>query len=84
VGRSVTVPAVLRLVPRPWLSIAAGLIAAGIGLGLLGEDVAALAVGGLGAVVLVALAFYAVGRSEDLEREREEARRRTGGRPGSP
>jgi hypothetical protein len=66
----------LSLVPRPWLSIAAGLIAAGVGLGLLGEDVAALAVGGLGAILAVALAFYAVGRSEDLERERDAERRR--------
>jgi hypothetical protein len=74
----------LGLVPRPWASIALGLIAAGIGLGLLGEPVAALAVGGLGAIIAVALAFYAVGRSEDVEREREAATRRSGDRPGSP
>jgi hypothetical protein len=81
---SVTVRGVFALVPKPWLSIAAGLIAAGIGLGLLGEEVAALAVGGLGAILLVALAFYAVGRSEDVEREREAATRRSPDRPGSP
>ena len=69
----------LALVPKPWLSIALGLIALGIGLGLMGEDVAALAVGGLGAVILVALAFYAVGRSEDVEREREAEERRPAG-----
>ena len=74
----------LALVPKPWLSIALGLVAAGIGLLLLGEDVAALAVGGLGAIILVALAFYAVGRSEDVEREREAASRRPPGPPGSP
>ena len=65
-------------------SIALGLVAAGIGLLLLGEDVAALAVGGLGAVILVALAFYAVGRSEDVGREREAATRQSPDRPGSP
>jgi hypothetical protein len=81
---SVTVRDVFALVPKPWLSIAAGLIAAGIGLGLLGEEVAALAVGGLGAIILVSLAFYAVGRSEDVEREREAATRRSPDRPGSP
>jgi hypothetical protein len=76
----------LALVPKPWLSIALGLIAGGIGLGLLDAGVAALAVGGLGAIILVALAFYAVGRSEDVEREREQeaARRRSPDRPGSP
>jgi hypothetical protein len=62
---------VLGLVPRPWAVAAAGLLVAGIVLLILGADVAALFVGGLGAVLAVALAFYAVGRSEDVERERE-------------
>jgi hypothetical protein len=62
---------VLRLVPRPWAAVAAGLVVAGVVLLVIGADVAALFVGGLGAVLLVALAFYAVGRSEDVERERE-------------
>jgi 4-hydroxybenzoate polyprenyltransferase len=75
---------VLALVPKPWLSIALGLVAAGIGLALLGEEIGALAVGGLGAIILVALAFYTVGRSEDVEREREAATRRSPDRPGSP
>ena len=75
---SVTVPDVFALVPKPWLSIAAGLIAAGIGLGLLGEEIAALVVGGLGAIILVALVFYAVGPQRG---RRARARRRSGGRP---
>jgi hypothetical protein len=67
---------VLRLVPRPWAAVAAGLVVAGVVLLVIGADVAALFVGGLGAVLLVALAFYAVGRSEDVEREREGPQRR--------
>jgi uncharacterized membrane protein YccC len=62
---------VLHLVPRPWAAVAAGLLVAGVILLVLGEEVAALFVGGLGALLAVALAFYAVGRSEDVERERE-------------
>jgi membrane-bound ClpP family serine protease len=69
---------VLRLVPRPWAAVAVGLLVAGIVLLVLGADVAAFFVGGLGAVLVVALAFYAVGRSEDVEREREAERRRPG------
>jgi len=69
---------VLRLVPRPLAAIALGLVVAGVVLLALGEDVAALAVGGLGAVLAAGAVFYAVGRSEDLDREAEEAQRRSG------
>ena len=62
----------LRLVPRVPAAAAAALIVVGIVLAGLGQGIAAMAVGGLGAVIAVSLAFYAVGRSEDLER---------GGRP---
>ena len=60
------------LVPRPWLIAGAVLLVAGIVLAAVGDhklDVAGFAVGGAGAIVLVALAFYAVGRSEDRDRE---------------
>ena len=60
----------LRLIPRPLAAVAAGLLLAGIVLAVLGEDVGAMGVGGLGAVLAVGAVFYAVGRSEDLERER--------------
>ena len=52
---------------RRYLAVAIGLIVAGVGLAIAGLDVAGFAVGGLGAVLLVAAAFYAVGRSEDLD-----------------
>ena len=60
----------LAQVPRHYAALAIGLIVAGIVLLALGEEVGALAVGGVGAVIAVALAFYAVGRSEDVDRER--------------
>jgi membrane-bound ClpP family serine protease len=60
----------VSLVPRVWLAIAIGLIVAGVVLLAAEANVAALAVGGLGGVLLVSAVFYAVGRSEDLERER--------------
>lgn len=60
----------LRLVPRPLVAVGTGLLLAGIVLLVLGADVAALAVGGLGAILLAAAVFYTVGRSEDVERER--------------
>jgi hypothetical protein len=62
-----------RLVPRPWLIAALVLIAAGIVISLVGDgrtaDGIGFGVGGTGAILLVGLAFYAVGRSEDLDRE---------------
>jgi hypothetical protein len=63
-----------RLVPRPWLIIGVALLVAGIAIGAIADgkgDVAGFGVGGAGLILLVGLAFYAVGRSEDLERERE-------------
>ena len=60
------------LVPRPWLIIGAVLLVAGIVLAAAGDgkaDVAGFVVGGAGAILLVSLAFYAVGRSEDRDRE---------------
>ena len=60
------------LVPRPWLVAGVVLLVAGVVLAAVGDhkvDVAGFAVGGAGAIVLVGLAFYAVGRSEDRDRE---------------
>ncbi|HEX8119932.1 MAG TPA: hypothetical protein VF549_01585 [Solirubrobacteraceae bacterium] len=60
------------LVPRPWLVAGLVLLVAGIVLAAVGDhklDVAGFGVGGAGAIVLVGLAFYAVGRSEDRDRE---------------
>jgi hypothetical protein len=60
------------LVPRPWLIVGVALLVAGVVIGAIADgkgDVVAFGVGGAGAVLLVALAFYAVGRSEDRDRE---------------
>jgi uncharacterized membrane protein YccC len=68
---------VKRLVPRWAAILAAALVLAGIVLGGVGDgavDVAGFAAGGLGLVVGIAVAFYAVGRSEDLDRERRRGR----------
>jgi membrane-bound ClpP family serine protease len=59
------------LIPRPYVAAGVGLLVAGAVLLALGAEVASLFVGGLGAIVLVGVAFYVVGRSEDVERERE-------------
>jgi drug/metabolite transporter (DMT)-like permease len=65
------------LVPTPWVVATALLIVAGIVLLVAsgGDDTAGV-VGfgllGLGAILGTALAFYAVGRSEDVERESRE------------
>jgi hypothetical protein len=64
----------LRLVPRPLVTVGIGLVVAGFVLLAAGAEVGALAVGGLGAVLLAGAVFYAVGRSEDVERERGESR----------
>ena len=60
----------LAHVPRRSAVVAALLIGAAIVLGVLGEDLAALIAGGLGGIIAVSAAFYAVGRSEDADRER--------------
>jgi len=60
------------LVPRPWLYAGIALVVAGVAVGLLADgkgDVIGFGVGGAGAILLVGLAFYAVGRSEDRDRE---------------
>ena len=60
------------LVPRPWLYAGVALLIAGVIIAMVADgkgDVVAFAVGGAGAVTLVGLAFYAVGRSEDRDRE---------------
>jgi drug/metabolite transporter (DMT)-like permease len=66
----------LKLVPRPWLVATLVLIVVGIVL-LATTDGTAEVIGfaclGLGAVLGTALAFYAVGRSEDVARDRGEA-----------
>ena len=64
------------LVPRPWIAATVVLIVVGIVL-LATTDGTAEVIGfaclGLGAVVATALAFYAVGRSEDEARRRGDA-----------
>ena len=60
----------LRYVPRKTAALAIVLVLAGVVLGLIGEPVAALVAGGLGGIFAAAAAFYAVGRSEDADRER--------------
>lgn len=59
-----------RLVPAPLLLTAAALLVAGGVLLAIGAEIGALFVGGVGAILLAGAVFYAVGRSEDLERER--------------
>ncbi len=71
-----TLRRVLQLIPRPPLVVSIGLLVAGVVLILLEKDVAAFFVGGLGVILLMGLLFYAVGRSEDVERENEAQRRR--------
>lgn len=61
------------LVPRSWVYATLGLVVAGVVLLVLGDgtiEVIGFALLGLGAVLGTALAFYAVGRSEDIDRER--------------
>jgi hypothetical protein len=61
------------LVPRAWIVAGVVLVLAGIVIGIVADgkgDVVGFGVGGAGAVLLVGLAFYAVGRSEDRDRER--------------
>jgi hypothetical protein len=65
----------LDLVPRPPAIASVVAIVAGIALITIGEDFSAVEVIGiillgLGGIGAMALAFYAVGRSEDLEREK--------------
>ena len=62
----------LEHVPRKTTAAAFALIAVGIVLGILGEDLLSLVVGGLGGVLVTTAAFYTVGRSEDVGRERGE------------
>jgi hypothetical protein len=62
----------VALVPRPWLyggiaAIVVGVLLAAVGDGTV--DVVGFAVGGAGVVALTGLAFYAVGRSEDRDRQ---------------
>lgn len=61
------------LVPRRWLAAGLVLLVAGVVIAIVADgkgDVVGFGVGGAGAVLLVGLAFYAVGRSEDRDRER--------------
>ena len=63
------------LVPRPWIAATVVLIVVGIVLLATADgtvEVIGFACLGLGAVIATALAFYAVGRSEDVARERGE------------
>lgn len=61
-----------RLIPRPWLILGIVLLVTGIVVSAVGDgktDAIGFGIGGAGAILLVGLAFYAVGRSEDLDRE---------------
>ncbi|HEX2088273.1 MAG TPA: hypothetical protein VHF89_21485 [Solirubrobacteraceae bacterium] len=61
-----------ELVPRPWLIAGVVLLVAGVVVAAIGDgkvDVVGFGLGGAGVVLLVGLAFYAVGRSEDVDRE---------------
>ncbi len=70
----------LKLVPRWALAAALALLVAGLILFPLTDspegDTVAFALVGLGGIALASLAFYAVGRSEDVDRERESGDRR--------
>ena len=60
------------LVPRPWVVVGVVLLVAGVVIAAIADgkgDVVGFGVGGAGVVLLVGLAFYAVGRSEDRDRE---------------
>ena len=62
----------LDLVPRPWLIAGVALLLAGIVVAAVADDkgdVVGFGIGGAGVILLVGLAFYAVGRSEDRDRE---------------
>ena len=62
----------LDLVPRPWLIAGVALLVAGVVVSIVADgkgDVVGFGLGGAGAILLVGLAFYAVGRSEDRDRE---------------
>jgi hypothetical protein len=67
------------MTPSRIASASAVLLVAGILLAAIGTsttlDAAGVAVGGLGAVGLVAAGFYAIGLAEDRQRERDEGRR---------
>ena len=71
----------LDLIPRPAAAVALGCFVAGLVLFPLTDtatgDTIAFALLGLGGIALTALAFYVVGRSEDVERERERRSRNT-------
>jgi hypothetical protein len=62
------------LVPTPWVVATGVMILAGIVLLVVTDGGVGGAIGfgllGLGAIVGTSLAFYAVGRSEDIDRER--------------
>ena len=60
----------MKHVPRGWTAVGLGLIFASIVLLALEENVGAFATLGLGAILLVAAAFFAVGRSEDADRQK--------------
>ena len=62
----------LRLVPLPWLVAGLVLLVTGIVISVVGDgkaDAIGFGIGGAGAILLVGIAFYAVGRSEDIDRE---------------
>jgi hypothetical protein len=68
--RRATLACVMALVPRAPLAVAVVLLVAGVVLLALDATVPGFVALGLGAIGAVSLFFYAVGRSEDIDRER--------------
>ena len=64
---------------RAWIAVGVVLIVAGVVLLAVSEHVVPDAIGfaslGVGGILLTALVFYAIGRGEDRDREREQQRR---------
>jgi hypothetical protein len=59
-----------RLVPHRWTAVGIGLIIASIVLLALESNIGAFITLGLGAILLVGAAFFAVGRSEEVHRRK--------------
>ena len=60
----------IAFVPRAPLAVSVALLVAGVVLLAVGATVPGFVALALGGVAAISLAFYAVGRSEDVDRER--------------